>query len=238
MNTLLDAIYNSGQVEDEQGNPINPFPTATPRPIGMLLHRIITERKLDRTLEVGMAYGLSTLFICQAHQDKGGGTHTAIDPMQSTHWRNIGRLNVRRAGFEPHCRVFEARSDAILPQMHRDGEQFDFAFIDGSHLFDDALNDFFYIDKMLSAGGCVAFDDLWMPAVRQVLQFILRNRAYEPIPLQRMAGGGTTLARVTRRFLQNPLGREHRAIRFAPNNMILLRKTGPDQRAWDFHRWF
>jgi predicted O-methyltransferase YrrM len=238
MNPLLETIYQRRWVEDAEGRRVNPFPTATPQEMGLLLHRIITEHQLDRTIEIGMAYGLSTLAICQAHQDKGAGEHTAIDPTQGRHWSNIGLLNVRRAGFEERCRFLESRSDEALPQLLREGRQFDFAFIDGSHLFDYVLNDFFYLDKMLTVGGYVIFDDLWMPAVRKVLQFILRNCAYEAVRLPAMTGAPRRLARIARRFAQNPLDWEHPAIRFAPNNICLLRKTAQDTRAWDFHRRF
>ena len=83
MNSLIENIYKTGQVEDAEGHLINPFPTTTLRKISILLNDIIQKNNLQKTLEIGMAYGLSTSSICQAHHDKGSGIHTAIDPCQS-----------------------------------------------------------------------------------------------------------------------------------------------------------
>ncbi|NJR75273.1 MAG: class I SAM-dependent methyltransferase [Scytonema sp. CRU_2_7] len=157
MNQLLEEIYSTKLVKDAAGNSINPFPTATPYDIGVVLKEFIQKYNLERTLEVGMAYGLSTLFICQAHQDKGTGIHTAIDPMQNNLWKSIGLLNIERAGLADKLRFMESCSHEALPQLLTKGEKLDFAFIDGSHHFDYTLIDFFYIDKLLHLGGYVVF---------------------------------------------------------------------------------
>ena len=70
-------------------------------------------------------------------------------------------------------------ADEALPQLCSQKEEFEFAFIDGSHLFDFTFVDFFFIDKLLAVGGHVAFDDLWMPAVRKVVSFVLKNKPYQ-----------------------------------------------------------
>jgi predicted O-methyltransferase YrrM len=93
MNQLLEQIYQTGRVEDAEGNSINPFPVATPSDTGTILYEIVKKYNLQKTLEIGMAYGLSTLFICQAHQDKGLGSHIAIDPGQTNKWKSIGVLS-------------------------------------------------------------------------------------------------------------------------------------------------
>ncbi|GET37222.1 class I SAM-dependent methyltransferase [Microseira wollei] len=238
MNQLLEHIYNTGYVEDGDGKLINPFPTATPRETGTILYEIVQQYNLERTMEIGMAYGLSTLFICQAHQDRGVGNHTAIDPKQSTIWKSIGLLNIKRSGLSERLRFFETFSDEVLPQIVKTGENFDFAFIDGSHLFDYALLDFFYIDKLLAVGGYVVFDDLWMPAVRKVISFVLRNRSYELVKIKPKANWIKRLARVTYRLVQNPLDLYSLKIKFITENICLLKKVSEDSRVWDFHRSF
>lgn len=241
MNQLLEQIYKTGYVEDCEGNFINPFPTATPYDTGVLLSQIVRQYNLQRTLEVGMAYGLSTLFICQAHYDKGIGSHTAIDPFQNKQnkkWKSIGLLNIKRAGLEEKLRFFEASSYEVLPELLKRKETFDFAFIDGSHLFDYVLIDFFYIDKLLQVGGYIAFDDVWMPAVRKVLTFILRNKSYELVKLNTKVNFFKRVGRITRRFLQNPLEQDSAKIKFTAENICLLKKLSTDSRKWDFHRSF
>ena len=75
--------------------------------------------------------------------------------------------------------VIEETSQLALPRLVGEKQQFGLIFIDGSHLFDDLLVDFFYADQLIPTDGVLVFDDLWMPAVRKVLEFALTNRAYE-----------------------------------------------------------
>ncbi len=103
--------------------------------------------------------------------------------------RRIGGSGGQRSGpaaFPPPCsygslakhfRLVEQPSHLALPELFRNGERFDFVFIDGNHTFDFVLLDFFYADRMLEIGGVIGFDDLWMLAVRQVVAYVMRNRA-------------------------------------------------------------
>lgn len=237
MNQVLEKIYDTKSVEDAEGNIINPFPTATSYEIGTLFQNLIKEHKLDRTLEIGMAYGLSTMFICQAHRDKGSGSHIAIDPFQSTYWKSIGLLNIEKSGLSDILKFYQGLSYEVLPQLLAQ-DKIDFAFIDGSHHFDYTLVDFFYIDKLLEVGGYVVLDDIWMPGVRKVLYYILQNRAYEVVKTQNNENVGVRIKRLTKRFLQNPLERNYRGVKFTPGNICVLRKISEDEREWDFYRSF
>jgi predicted O-methyltransferase YrrM len=178
---LIDRIYETGKVEAPDGSALDAFPEALPERHARELARLVRELNLVRTLETGMAYGLSTLAICGVHEQRGEGEHIAIDPYQSTDWRGIGRLNLERAGLAHRARLIEARSDEVLPRLRDDGVRIDFALIDGLHLFDAALVDFFHADRMLETGGIVVFHDTWMPAIAQVAGFVQANRAYEPL---------------------------------------------------------
>lgn len=235
MNTLLENIYNTGYVQDVEGNLINPFPTATAYEIGLLFNELIQKSNLQRTIEIGMAYGLSTVAICQAHRDKGIGSHTAIDPFQNKDWQSIGLLNVKKAGLEDKLRFLEEFSHKALPQLLAAGEQFDFAFIDGSHLFDDVLVDFFYIDKMLRAEGFIVFDDIWMPSVRKVVHFVLKNKSYQLVNISTKADLSKRIRRLKKRLFQDPLKIDFTGIKYIPENICFLKKISEDSRAWDFH---
>ena len=239
MNQLLDTIYSSGKVEDADGQPVACFPTSVSYESGMVLYDLIRSRALQKTLEVGMAYGLSTLFICQALKDGSAGLHTALDPAQSSSWGSIGLLNVERAGLGHLLRFLEATSDAALPRLHAQGERFDFAFIDGMHLFDYTLVDFYYIDKMLEVNGYLVFDDIWMPGIRRVITFVLRNRAYklERGVLKRQADRWTHARMLAKRFSEKPFGRDT-AIKLLPGNICVLRKLADDDRVWNHYREF
>jgi predicted O-methyltransferase YrrM len=205
--SLIDRIYETGKVEAADGSLVDAFPESIPESHASEIERLVRDLHLTRTLETGMAYGLSTLTICGVHHQRGEGQHIAIDPYQSSDWGAVGILNLERAGLSERARVIEARSDEALPRLRDEGERIDFALIDGLHLFDATLVDFFHSDRMLDVGGVVVFHDTWMPAVAQAVAYVEANRAYE-----RLKAGDAA--------------------------MIALRKTGEDDRAWDFHADF
>src|SRR5918996_3216367 len=95
-NAVLERMYRTGQVEDGQGNVVSCFPTSVSYESGALLYEFVRERRPERTLEVGLAWGGSALFICQAHRDNGSGHHTAVDPHQARTYRSVGVLNIER----------------------------------------------------------------------------------------------------------------------------------------------
>jgi SAM-dependent methyltransferase/predicted O-methyltransferase YrrM len=178
---LIDEIYDTGKVEAADGSLLDALPAGLPQAHAREIERLVQSLDLTRTLETGMAYGLSTLAICGVHEERGEGSHIAIDPHQSSDWRGIGLLNLERAGLAGRARVIEARSDEALPQLRGEGVRLDFALIDGLHLFDATLVDFFHIDRMLDVGGVAVFHDTWMPAVAQAVAYVRENRAYEPL---------------------------------------------------------
>lgn len=238
MNEVIDRIVQSGRVTDAEGRAYEPVSAVTLES-GGLLYDFVRVHKPQSTLETGMAYGLSTLFICQALEDNGAGSHAAIDPFQASEFKSVGVLNVDRAGLSHRFRLHQGASDVVLPRLCAEGHTLDFAFVDGWHLFDFTLVDFYYIDKMLQTGGHVAFDDLWMPSVRKVVSFVLRNKPYKlvrttsryPAPLWKRT------LRIGRRAVQDPMGRGWR-LKLVPQNVAFLQKTAADTRAWDFHRAF
>jgi predicted O-methyltransferase YrrM len=178
---LIDRIYETSKVEAADGSLHDAFPEALPKSHARDIARLVRALELRRTLETGMAYGLSTLAICGVHEERGEGEHVAIDPHQSSDWQGIGRLNLERAGLSHRARVIEARSDEALPRLRDEGVRIDFALIDGLHLFDAAIVDFFHSDRMLEIGGVVVFHDTWMPAIAQAADFVRTNRAYEKL---------------------------------------------------------
>jgi predicted O-methyltransferase YrrM len=255
-NKFISKIYESGFVEDSQGKKIFVLKSGIPYDEGMAIHELIRRTRSERTLEVGMAYGLSGLFACQAHVENNiGGVHTAIDPEQCNVFDSIGIINIERAGLEQHFRFFEACSYEALPQLLKQGERFDFIFIDGMHVFDFTLVDFFYADLLLKPGGYLMFDDLWMPSVRKVFLYVLRNRRYK-LDMQWIWESKSILRRFlhfirkdTARRIKIKLTLQHQlrnpfdwsAIWLAWKGCLkyqVLQKMGEDDRSWSYHKEF
>ncbi len=237
MNAILQQIYRTGFTEDAEGNPLAAFPSGVIADTGSLLYRLVREHACHHTVEIGLGFGLSALSICQAHQDQGGGAHTAIDPHEETHYQSVGLLNLQRAGLGRLLRHFPARSCEVLPRLVEAGERFDLAFVDGQHHLDFALVDFFYLDKLLNVGGLIVFDDLWLPAIRRVVSFVLRDRAYA---LQRVRSDvrrpfWRPIASTALRILQDPLDLDLR-VASIPQNVAVLQKLSEDTRNWRMSR--
>ena len=112
MNDVIREIITSGRVTDHDGNTFEPVSAVTLE-TGGLLYDFIRRFRPERTLETGMAYGMSTLFMCQALEDNGAGCHAAIDPLQASEFKSIGVLNIHRAGLAHRFRLHQAPSDVV-----------------------------------------------------------------------------------------------------------------------------
>ncbi|MCK5862244.1 MAG: class I SAM-dependent methyltransferase [Candidatus Hydrogenedentes bacterium] len=172
---FIDEIYFKKEVVGVDNAPRKAFPVSLPREDGNALYDVVIGTKSTTTLEIGMAYGISTLFILQALQENGGGYHTAIDPYQEKWWEGIGILNVEKVGCREMVRFIEAPSHLALPQLVQEKLHYDFIFIDGNHQFEFTLVDLFYADKLLQVGGRIMLHDTWLPSIRKVMSYICRN---------------------------------------------------------------
>jgi len=170
---LLRTVYEEKKIVAEDGKVYEPFPHSLQFSEGATLYQLAREFDAPVCLETGMAYGVSSLFMCQAVHEKGAGRHISIDPYQE-YWNYIGVENVRRAGYENIHTYYEERSDIQLPRLVSEGLELDLAFIDGNHRFEYAFIDFFYADRLLKAGGYLALHDYHMGSIRKAVSLILR----------------------------------------------------------------
>lgn len=252
MNTLIKSIYAQKLVYDADGQALPAFPASIVYSEGAAIYNLVRQSKARRTLEVGLAYGLSTLFICQAHLDNGRTAdevcHTAFDPLQSSLWKSIGLLNLERMQMLGLVRFFELSSHQVLPTLVEQQELFDFILIDGAHLFDYALIDFWFANRLLKPGGLLMLHDLWMPSVRKVLAFVLKNyRTYQIDSSfhDKVVPPWRKFTRMARNALQSPLDVHgwllpltQRQLDLYERNYCVLRKTGEDTRDWNHYRSF
>ncbi len=147
---------------------------------GMWLYELCLSLKPAATLEIGMAYGYSTLYFLAAIAKNRLGCHTAIDPFQQSKWHGIGILNATAYGPRLDAgntfRFIEDRSDGVATDLVRSGDKYDLIFVDGFHRFDDVLVDFYLYAQVCNIGGCIIVDDMWMRSIQTAVDFIRRNR--------------------------------------------------------------
>jgi predicted O-methyltransferase YrrM len=142
---------------------------------GMWLYKLCVEAKPKTTLEIGLAYGFSTLFFLAAICENGFGHHTAVDPFQSP-WHGIGLRHARTLGGSGSFRYIEKMSPSALVYLADHGEIFEVIFIDGSHYFENALADFTLSAGLCPIGGYIILDDALWPSIHRVVAFIRSNR--------------------------------------------------------------
>ncbi len=154
--------------------------TSISEPEGEFLWSLIRENGFRKTIEVGCALGVSSLYICDALSEVGDASHTMVDPNQTEQWQKTGVKNLEEHGFDCHT-LIEKPSEIALPELLEAGESYDFAFIDGWHTFDHTLLDFFYMNRMVRVGGMIVFDDATWPAIAKLIRYIERYPCYEKI---------------------------------------------------------
>jgi hypothetical protein len=59
----------------------------------------------------------------------------------------------------------------VLPRIFAGGRRFDFAFIDGSHRFENVFLDLVFCGRLLGEGDVVFVDDTHHPAVAHAVAF-------------------------------------------------------------------
>lgn len=174
---------------------------------GMALYGWCVDHRVDSTLEVGLGYGFSTVFLLAALDRVGGGRHVAVDPYQTTDWHGVGLTTARAlsaaAGPDRVSFAFvEARSETALVDLARAGVSFGLVFIDGYHRFDDVLVDFTLAARMVPAGGLVVLHDRRLDSVKAVASWIRHDR------------------------------RDFERVTTPCRNLVAVRRVGEDERDW------
>lgn len=151
---------------------------------GMLMYNLITKNKLTKTLEIGLATGVSAIFITQAIKDiKSKDVHIAIDPYQTEQWKDLGLKNIKKANLEDNFTLIQEKSEYALPVLAKKKHgTFNFIFIDGFHTFDNTLIDFYYSNLLLKVGGYIVIDDILHKGVSKFIKYLQSNyKNYEHI---------------------------------------------------------
>lgn len=106
------------------------------------LHRVLKPKVY---LEIGVQYG-SSLILAEAAEIAYG-----IDPVPLLFGAPQNQL--------PNQRIHQMTSDEFFGQRYLT-EPIDLAFIDGSHLVEDAMCDYVNVQRHMRPGGVIVFDDV------------------------------------------------------------------------------
>jgi predicted O-methyltransferase YrrM len=228
---ILKEMMESQSAHTQSGEQI-PIHSNIPPAYAEALYEIVLQGGPAVVLEVGMAFGVSSLAILSALRDGNReGRLISIDPVQSSDWKGCGLAAIARARLGERHELIEDYDYNALPRLLAAGLRIDFAYIDGWHTFDYALVDWWYVDKMLTVDGIVGFNDCSWRAVDKVIRFVLSHRKYTEIDV----GLPVTLAGYSRKrelLRRLTFGRKEQWYRRHEDRY--LKKTANWEPRWDF----
>lgn len=215
-NAILENLYSDAPVIGRTGKVFNSGGALSTKSNLREIERIMRLNRPNSTLEIGMAFGGSTLVFASVGWELCPGSyhHIAIDPFQHTVWDGVGKQCVETSGFGKCFELIEEPSCLALPRLLSQEERFGVIYVDGSHLFEDVFLDAYFGARLLSPGGYIFFDDSSHPHVAKVLSFIETN----------VMG----LTRVPERCLR------HRVARLLGKRQLsIYQRTGDIERRWN-----
>lgn len=221
MNALLAELLATNHVQWPDGAR-QPLHSHIPAFECQIIQQWIKDYRCSQLIEIGLAYGISSLFICDAIADQPEAVYHIIDPHQTRNWQGVGLRHLQAAGYGTRFHFYENYAECVLPHLWQAGFRCDFALIDGRHTFDQTLVDFFWINKLLVVNGIVIFDDIQLPAIQRATKYVATYPCYQRLALPAASQQATT-ARV-------------RKLAGAPEARIVgFIKTEEDQRSHDWY---
>ncbi|MBJ7401774.1 MAG: class I SAM-dependent methyltransferase [Bradyrhizobium sp.] len=178
---ILQEMLSENQTIGRSGKIFRDLPSNSTVNNLKFIQQTMRERRPLRTLEIGLAFGASTLVFCTENKKLGHAgekQHTAIDPYQPySPYDEAGVYAVERAKLADYLDYRPEFSEFVLPRLLESHQRYDFIYIDGSHLFENVFIDTFYCARLLNDGGWMALDDSSDPHVAKVIEFMRANLA-------------------------------------------------------------
>lgn len=173
----------AGTTQTDAGERRDLSPVAIGRGEGEALRDAVLAHGATRTLEIGLGYAIATLFICDGLlQNRPDGRHVVIDPFQHESlpgdaplFGGAGVRALQRAGVRALVELYEEGSEVVLPRLLANGRRFDFAFVDGSHRFENVFLDLVFCARLLGEGDVVFVDDTHHPPVAHATAYCMSN---------------------------------------------------------------
>jgi len=175
---VLGRLVSDGTAEARSDGTVHRlFPVAVGPAEGAAIRSWVVRETAACTIEVGLGYGISALFVCDGLLSSGApdARHVVIDPYQDTRFAGCGLQFMDEAGVAGMVEHHAEESQTALPRMVREGRRFDLAVIDGNHRFDAVFVDLYYIGQLLRPGGVVFVDDYHLPGIKRAVSFFVTN---------------------------------------------------------------
>jgi predicted O-methyltransferase YrrM len=175
---VIDRLVREGTaVARSDGTFHSLFPVAVYALEGEALRDWVLQEGAKRTIEIGLGYGISALYICEGLLGNADSAmhHVVIDPYQATRFSDCGLQFLEEAGVAKMVEHHAEESQLALPRFLGEARSFDFAFVDGNHRFESIFVDLFFLGHLVRPGGIVVLDDYQLPAAARATSFFATN---------------------------------------------------------------
>jgi predicted O-methyltransferase YrrM len=175
---VLERLVHDGTVVARSDGTVHRLvPVAVAAAEGEALREWVSRERATQTIEIGLGYGISALFVCEGLRRNGNpaARHVVVDPYQATRFANCGLQVLEEAGVASLVEHHAEESQIALPRFLSEGRRFDLAFVDGNHRFDRIFLDLVYLGRLLHPGAIVLVDDYQLPAITRAASYCLTN---------------------------------------------------------------
>jgi SAM-dependent methyltransferase len=131
--------------------------------------------RIKNVLEIGCFEGRATTYLCEEYLENGTNYHV-VDTFGGSEAENVHQDFIKQINDgddfifnnfthnishfpDINFKVERETSQHILPVLEREGNKYDFIYVDASHQADDTFVDAYWAHKMLNEGGMIIFDD-------------------------------------------------------------------------------
>lgn len=244
---LLANILSTGYVESEGGKRIKLHSSISAEQ-GKAVQSLAKEAKASSILELGLAYGVSTLFLAPIAKAADKGSYIVCDPEQDW-WEQIGLLNLERSGLRSFVDFRPQGARQTILDLVSESAKIDFVFLDYIKVFDMMLVDFALLDSLLEPGAILVFDDCSYPGIRKLCRLIAQLPHYEicfTFGKDKQSPRRRLMSTLVEAVTFAPLSPGDRFPKRQPSDSSLgvnyfclgFRKIGTDSRNWDWHASF
>ncbi len=226
MTPKTEMFFSTPVKRGDSGKEFRISATSVSRGEALALYDLVKQSAGPDAMEIGLAIGGSAVAIAEALDHKGGdGLLVTLDPFQPTVFQNVGLKELERLDLSHRVKFLPAHAEYFLCESSKAGRRFDFIFIDACHPIGNKMTSTFFADRCLSPGGILAFHDAFMLSTMACVEYLVRERGYEPIRL-RPDSSFKRWARTIKHAVGR--GRWYYAYRIAPcthRSLVALLKT-------------